>query len=1129
MKQEVKLYIANQLVDFSDTISLPFNFEFENLSNPTVVKNTFTKKITIIGTPNNNKIFGGIYNLDREQIYDTDKLINAYFNPSIRTPFQLFRNGDIIEDGYMQLNNIVLRDNLINYDITLYGGLGDFFYTLSYNEENEPLKLSDIDYGQDLSFILNKKTIKNSWTKLNGDGNITPSVEDYITFIPTYNGLYNEFDNNKVLINTNNSTLFPNKTEIIDGTPYTSRYGYYLAELNKDYTEWEMKSLMSFKQRPALKFSKFLEAVSNPKNNNGYEIVLDNSFFNNENPYYNNAYIALPLLETKFDTKLEVLEDNIKLGSNKFVGNNNGGIVASAIMPIVTLNNTEIVTNENGIISTGGMDNATTFSIDLDFQIFFQSNTPTTSTLYPSTINYFETSGKDGQILNVRSTLNSFLVYVNAVNYETKEIVGQSNLYNFTNNISLPFLNKDIYSKPSDWGLFFDDMPYTNVFGAYYYDSNLNKHYFKDDNGNNTFKIKIEDCKKIDNIAFQVFIYTVSNGNVPDQKMYPSDNYNIYEVPSTEGVTGKFNIQEDTTVSKMTIETGEVLIGSGQLVEQDILLKTDNTPLDYLLGYCKLFNLKFSSEIGEKKIYITKKNNYFNGNIINIDDKIDYSKDVIINPILYDKKFYKLALKSSDNYISKQYNNGYGVDYGQKRINTNYNFNSDTNDLLENNVYQNAISIVDTSIYYRTFLDSESNQLPPFYLDDFKLKKYNIGISTINEYDKEIKGNEHIKTIVDWNTNSGYDYTDKLCCFDKDGDNKSLADITSTLVFFDGMYTPKDNDGNTIQYWVTDDTSQMFIMNGKQCHLYTEDEYDVNKNWIAWKTPYLPKFSRYIIKNGMVINSWDFGKPKEIYIPNLTYNDDVTLYNQYWDRYYKDKLNINTKLVTANVNLSTFNVNEDMFKNFYYFKNSYWLLNKIDNYDINSNRTTKCEFIKINDKNNYLLDDNKYFNYFFIYDDSVIVNHSAGTFTTSVSATTKWKVVSYTSNKITSITPSTGEDGTTKITIKYKSNDNLYKDDEFGATFVDDNGKEFTINFKQTPNLDNVIISTGRINLISGTNTISASYNGNVTTVPIDENGEYQIYLPKNQNVSLSVRNNGKIIWNTTTKFNRNTILNITV
>ena len=43
MNKDIKLYIKNKKVDLSDKISFPFQYQFEDLNNPSIVKNNFSK------------------------------------------------------------------------------------------------------------------------------------------------------------------------------------------------------------------------------------------------------------------------------------------------------------------------------------------------------------------------------------------------------------------------------------------------------------------------------------------------------------------------------------------------------------------------------------------------------------------------------------------------------------------------------------------------------------------------------------------------------------------------------------------------------------------------------------------------------------------------------------------------------------------------------------------------------------------------------------------------------------------------------------------------------------------------------------------------------------------------------
>jgi hypothetical protein len=56
--------------------------------------------------------------------------------------------------------------------------------------------------------------------------------------------------------------------------------------------------------------------------------------------------------------------------------------------------------------------------------------------------------------------------------------------------------------------------------------------------------------------------------------------------------------------------------------------------------------------------------------------------------------------------------------------------------------------------------------------------------------------------------------------------------------------------------------------------------------------------------------------------------------------------------VTCYVKLNQ--ANQNMLRKFYWFDNSIWILNKIDGFDIGSDGTTRCEFIRVQDMSNYL-------------------------------------------------------------------------------------------------------------------------------------------------------------------------------
>ena len=154
----IKLFLNDIQVDWSEDFSILMTYQTEDLNNPTIVKNAYSKTISIPGTKKNNSIFGNYYQLDRYVIsHSGNTTIGVEYDPSKRIPFKIYNDANLIESGYAQLDSISLNENEITYNITLYGGLGDFFYELAYKETGEKLTLADLTYKPDAGLAFKGK------------------------------------------------------------------------------------------------------------------------------------------------------------------------------------------------------------------------------------------------------------------------------------------------------------------------------------------------------------------------------------------------------------------------------------------------------------------------------------------------------------------------------------------------------------------------------------------------------------------------------------------------------------------------------------------------------------------------------------------------------------------------------------------------------------------------------------------------------------------------------------------------------------------------------------------------------------------------------------------------------------
>lgn len=141
MRRKISLYIDGQLTDLDEQSFILFNYTRDEADNPTIVKNSYSQQLTLPGSPKNNEIFGNYFRPER--ITDTG------FNSLAKTPFAIYNDlNEIIESGYVRLDKVNRKGGgLCSYTITLFGGLGGFFYDLMYNADGSKKTLADLSYS----------------------------------------------------------------------------------------------------------------------------------------------------------------------------------------------------------------------------------------------------------------------------------------------------------------------------------------------------------------------------------------------------------------------------------------------------------------------------------------------------------------------------------------------------------------------------------------------------------------------------------------------------------------------------------------------------------------------------------------------------------------------------------------------------------------------------------------------------------------------------------------------------------------------------------------------------------------------------------------------------------------------
>ena len=291
---DFRLYIKGQECDLNDTFAVQLSYTAEDTESPSAVITEYSKTVTLPRTGNNDLIFNFIGDLDRVQDNET-----YYFNPLERIPMLLTYKGSTVLEGYAKLENI----SNDSYSVTLYSGVADFFYSFSTDTDGDTFTIDRLRFETDLDFDITKETVNTAWQRLKNPNKTGTNKWDTINFAPMYNGLPEDIDAGKALINISGSSVFTASTMTSEGNTYETYQGNMLAlsSFSDEHTEWEIGDLRSYCQRPVLNMKKFFEAVQTTAYEKGFILNLDEGFFNNLNPYYSKTWLTMPML-TQLET-----------------------------------------------------------------------------------------------------------------------------------------------------------------------------------------------------------------------------------------------------------------------------------------------------------------------------------------------------------------------------------------------------------------------------------------------------------------------------------------------------------------------------------------------------------------------------------------------------------------------------------------------------------------------------------------------------------------------------------------------------------------------------------------------------------------------------------------------------------
>ena len=909
---DFRLYIKGQECDLNETFAVQLSYTAEDTESPSAVITEYSKTVTLPRTGKNDLIFNFIGDLDRVQDNET-----YYFNPLERIPMLLTYKGSTVLEGYAKLENI----SNDSYSVTLYSGVADFFYSFSTDTDGDTFTIDRLRFETDLDFDITKETVNTAWQRLKNPNKTGTNKWDTINFAPMYNGLPEDIDAGKALINISGSSVFTASTMTSDGNTYETYQGKMLAlsSFSDEHTEWEIGDLRSYCQRPVLNVKKFFEAIQTTAYEKGFILNLDEGFFNNLNPYYSKTWLTMPML-TQLETDGQTWTGRC---SSTYTEDVKPKTEASAnVIFTGQLNGTEV-----SLPDVNGKSN-----LNIKFSLSADVNY-SGSELYTGFLMHNYNSTQTGQSFDDSYNQNNnkgIVVQFIVKDVDNDAIIAASPTYTLSS-----LIDGQVKKYPSYVGYGSNQESIAGTFK-----NNSGRWEFTGIGGNTEFDAVVEDIPRVNNMSVSMVVYSYAT------KLYRDNEYWLDNLRKGEEIkTLRGHVNDGDLIFTSFGKTG-----SNAHITARMMFSNMGSVADYMIGFSKMFGLKWLQE--GKTINLMTRNRYYTKTINDYSDDSDRS-NIKTEPLTHNKRYYDLKNDADETYFTEKYKRDWGAEYGRQRVDTGYKFDSDVEEFFKDLAYKGGVYGKMKSNYYRHIKgknwDGTTNRewIPSPILDKITYSLVKNGNDPDDTKDIEV-GMDVIK-YINYSPTARYDCNDRMCFADS---SDGAVDGDSVLLFYNGYKEQKDANGFPIDYMLTDDLEAMFALNGDNATwLITSTEFDATGKRIAYKYDALPDFGRYYTDGtNSIVLSLDMGEPKELYC-DLASNPNTTIYSRFWKRYLIDQMNVDARKINVPL-LYRAGMNAQTLRDFIKIDNQVYMLNSAD-YNVGTTGLTDSELIKINNVYNY--------------------------------------------------------------------------------------------------------------------------------------------------------------------------------
>ena len=934
MNAEITLKINGNKVDVlnSEEFAQQFaiTYSFSDLYEPDKVTDSYSKSITLPGTANNNAIFGHIWKFDFNNV---DK-----FNASQLSDFQLFLNNELWQTGTAQLQEISIKDNVISYKVVLFGSITRVMSMLlnSDIEDDNNKLLRNLNYKTKLTHTLTPEMIGRMWDGHCHTGYI--DLEDYMQYIPCQNGLYDNFSSNKAL-------RYKNRKWVVGPVVESASN----ADINSGDTEFDEYTMNEYRveyQRPAMKMNKLIEQICIDIAPDA-SINLDRDFFNNNNPYWNNTYLTLSQYTTETNEG-EIIAEMDQNDVYVYVPLEEDQFTLDFKFKQTDGEFQLFAPDSSTVIYYGNISGKKTISIEFKIRVLVMNDSTIRSDMYLLNGTWAGEIG-DEMVIGKKLSRERWPVSVKAYsggmqsigvnggrglydwarknianwgNMSNDEHTGSS-IKNLTRTAAAGYVYNSTYSTtyrygyPISFSTLTTNPAWTPTVDSYYTWMPFKFNFDVSDlTGEGTIQLELSgithnftqwQLRPVGGGSSRYFL--TAKKSLPVLLVIAPITKNNEWPSEVAGFTGKsVTAKYNTAIRSGDNSHGQYSgVVSSRVTTVD-MFDTTTTQGQVLLDYTKLLGLLYDVD-KEGNLNILSRNTYFNDyKIIDWSSKVDYSKEIKFKPLTFDARYFEMKYKAGDTYYENKYKNEFGLEYGEKKINTGLAFNSETKQFLGTTIFTNTIISADVR---RTYSGSDK------------------GIIYMNE-----------------------DPIPMPALYQKDGETKSSADLKYNLLF------RKSYRDNQFDGYITCDSSIMMDASnggGEYCwwdrYQYGEGS-DIATNCIILAKNYggIPTFSTHYDDY-----SWDIGLPRISYDGTMSndYSSASTVYSRYWENYISEIYNVRNKILTCYVRLSWIEVLNFSFKNFVTINGVLYHPNKLLNVNPLSDDPVQVELIQVQDINAY--------------------------------------------------------------------------------------------------------------------------------------------------------------------------------